>query len=531
MKYNLIFIIITLLFLVSSCREEQEIHLQEKGTPLEILVTVESFSFTNPKSRTTDTNYSTSFTEGDKIGLFAITTDGIVMDENIPYQYKDETWVPVDAGNLVYHYNYKEMTYIAYYPYSETMDGAASEQAIIDAFIPLEDQSTLENYTASDLMTGTASIVKSSGKPILAFTLRHRMAMIEVKAHSTHYVTEDGYNYSSPISELSFTMNYEIIKSSRLPEAYGYRYIVKTPLEFPGKIKVEYVGTTGANISYESDTLSALKGGECHRINIQEGETKIRNLQPGDFVFNNGGVYPGDLIAEGNKIPYNKDDNPCIGMIITCDPTRMTDKVCNDKGWNHAYVMGLKNLGTSCWGKIGQIEAGITPMTKDDKIEENMNGYSETEQMLKNYTAGESGSYGAFELIKKYRDSDKIPDGLKRSPWFMPSIGQWFDVLVNICKKSPRDFRNETANGINDTGWGQETLDKLTIQLSKVGNSLPELSSTYRLGFSCSSQYDKNRCWMLLWHIDDPEYPDWSRVCLQGYDKKAYWNVRPFFAF
>ena len=46
MKYNLIFIIITLLFLVSSCREEQEIHLQEKGTPLEILVTVESFSST-----------------------------------------------------------------------------------------------------------------------------------------------------------------------------------------------------------------------------------------------------------------------------------------------------------------------------------------------------------------------------------------------------------------------------------------------------------------------------------------------------
>ena len=218
-------------------------------------------------------------------------------------------------------------------------------------------------------------------------------------------------------------------------------------------------------------------------------------------------------------------------MIITCDPTRMTDKVCNDKGWNHAYVMGLKNLGTSCWGKIGQIEAGITPITKDDKIEENMNGYSETEQMLKNYTTDELGSYGAFELIKKYRDSDKIPDGLKRSPWFIPSIGQWFDVLVNICKKSPRDFRNETANGINDTGWGQETLDKLTIQLSKVGNSLPELSSTYRLGFSCSSQYDKNRCWMLLWHIDDPEYPDWSRVCLQGYDKKAYWNVRPFFAF
>jgi hypothetical protein len=69
------------------------------------------------------------------------------------------------------------------------------------------------------------------------------------------------------------------------------------------------------------------------------------------------------------------------------------------------------------------------------------------------------------------------------------SIGQWFDMLVNICGKSPRDFRNETSNGLNDTGWGQETLDKLTIQLSKVGNSLPQFSDTYRLGFSCSFSF------------------------------------------
>ena len=92
-------------------------------------------------------------------------------------------------------------------------------------------------------------------------------------------------------------------------------------------------------------------------------------------------------------------------------------------------------------------------------------------------------------------------------------------------------FENETSNGLNDTGWGQETLDKLTIQLSKVGNSLPQFSDTYRLGFSCSSQYDKDRCWMLLWHIDDPEYPNWDRVCLQGYDKKSLLECTSVFCF
>ena len=79
-------------------------------------------------------------------------------------------------------------------------------------------------------------------------------------------------------------------------------------------------------------------------------------------------------------------------------------------------------------------------------------------------------------------------------------------------------------------GIGPE-FDPAFFREHLVEGELPQFSDTYRLGFSCSSQYDKDRCWMLLWHIDDPEYPNWDRVCLQGYDKKAYWNVRPFFAF
>ena len=114
---------------------------------------------------------------------------------------------------------------------------------------------------------------------------------------------------------------------------------------------------------------------------------------------------------------------------------------------------GFENLGTGRWGGMERIEEGITPMTKDDEIEKNMNGYSETEQMLKNYTANVQGSYSAFESIRKYRDSNKIPDGLNRSPWFVPSIGQWFDMLVNICGKSPRDFRPKRHRmGTRNTG-------------------------------------------------------------------------------
>lgn len=77
-------------------------------------------------------------------------------------------------------------------------------------------------------------------------------------------------------------------------------------------------------------------------------------------------------------------------------------------------------------------------------------------------------------------------------------------MLVNICGRSPENFQHNTGNGLQDEKWGQETLDKLEGQLSKVGKSLPQFNVNYRLGFSCSSQYDKDRSWMLLWHIMIP---------------------------
>ena len=47
------------------------------------------------------------------------------------------------------------------------------------------------------------------------------------------------------------------------------------------------------------------------------------------------------MLEEDGKIYDYKN---AIGMVITCDPKRMTDKKCNEKGWNHAYVMMLDSL-------------------------------------------------------------------------------------------------------------------------------------------------------------------------------------------
>ena len=556
-----------ILLVCSACTDEYEANnggMKEccEGVPFTVRAIVADFEElsnagkSSTRTSVRDEHFKMEFVDGDSIGVFAIK-DGAIMDNidnaKLVYNMSSGSWNPVGNGTL---YWYDGVSYVAYYPYrknitidlSKGMDGAIASLTGNEKLQPSKDQSTKEKHTVSDLLiaTGVPTTGNSSGI-ILNLQFKHQFTLLvlQPQAYIGCFAPENAgfvYHKESRIlgtDSAAINVNLNGITPYQIDSV---KFCAIVPSQKNARITGSYVTADGRNntntkINYSGSSIT-FASGKCYTLKVispvpGKGSTE-RKLYPGDFVFQNETekrieIHPGDGMLEENGKIY--DYQNAIGMVITCDSKKMTDIKCNENGWNHAYVMGFENLGTGRWGGMERVEERITPMTKDDEIEKNMNGYSETEQMLKNYTANVQGSYSAFESIRKYRDCNKIPDGLNRSPWFVPSIGQWFDMLVNICGKSPRDFRNETSNGLNDTGWGQETLDKLTIQLSKVGNSLPQFSDTYRLGFSCSSQYDKDRCWMLLWHIDDPEYPNWDRVCLQGYDKKAYWNVRPFFAF
>lgn len=569
MKFFTGIIFWSILLICSACTDENETNNggrtdRYNGTPLTVRATATEFEnfpgSGKPSTRTSVTNeyLKTEFVDGDSIGIFAVK-DGIIVDgiDNIPlvYNVSNDSWDPAENSKTLYWYD--GVSYVAYYPYrknitkdvSKGTDGVIASLTGNEKLQPAKDQSTKEKHTVSDLLIaiGVPATGNSSGI-ILSLQFQHQFTLLvlQPQAYVGCFAPENAgfvYHQESRIlgtDSAAINVNLNGITPYQID---SLKYCAIVPPQENARIAGNYMTANGRNntntkINYSGSSIN-FASGKCYTLKVispvpGKGSTE-RKLYPGDFVFQNETekrieIHPGDGMLEENGKIY--DYEHAIGMVITCDSKKMTDTKCNERGWNHAYVMGLENLGTGRWGEMGQIEAGITPMTKDDKIEDNMNGYSETEQMLKNYTNDVSSSYNAFELIKKYRDSDKIPDELNRSPWFIPSIGQWFDMLVNICGRSPRDFRNETSNGLNDTGWGQETLDKLKGQLSKVGNSLPDFGvDSYRLGFNCSSQYDKDRCWMLLWHIGDPAYDNWKRICLQGYDKKAYWNIRPFFAF
>lgn len=278
-------------------------------------------------------------------------------------------------------------------------------------------------------------------------------------------------------------------------------------------------------------STTAFNAGECHTLKINSlipgPGSLIRPLAPGDFVFQGMDgieVYPGDGLLTDGKIPEYQQ---AIGMVITCTADKLTDPKCNENNWNHAYVMALDSIGTGRWGD-NNVDEAIDNFNTEVRVDLNMNGYSETETMLEHHADKENFTtvYTALSILVKYRQKDNIPNN-SRSPWFIPSIGQWCDMLKNICGKDPMTFNRTSVAFEEYYKYGTETLDKLNAQLGKAGRSARNLSVGKRRIYQTSTEFNRQLSWIIVWGFLD----DWDRIGIKGYDKSAGYLIYPFFAF
>ena len=162
-------------------------------------------------SRATISGVSTSFEAGDQIGFFAIERAFIMDDEgdliendrevyyNIPLTFDGNEWKPSDNVKLFHSSNF---TYYAYYPYQEDLNGWTNDgeeapedffEYITNFWEPKLDQSTLEDYLASDLMVGKGT--DNSETASVAFTLDHQMGLVRMDYN-------DGPNYIEDLSDI-----------------------------------------------------------------------------------------------------------------------------------------------------------------------------------------------------------------------------------------------------------------------------------------------------------------------------------------
>lgn len=498
------------------------------GTPLEVRATVAPFqspdASTSPATRAAIDNISTKFQTGDAIGLICFrsgATGNYISDDisNLKLVFSGTdgvgTWKTEDGGDPI---NYSDaISYMAYYPYSPTVDltgvtdEAAAKTAILESYPTdyLVNQQIPENFAKSDHMIAVSTPQDMAGTPTLTLNFKHEFVMLIVKP-MRFYVNippmgVTAYSYFPmrmwKIDDKLVEQNVQgqkirmEIQGNNACQMSDGSYAILLPIEafsIIDYVMIDYKTKNGSNTELTVSTQTAshtpvteyYKAGTCHLIEVHnsnaEDGTVERALQAADFVCTANGtieIIPGDCPVDADgKIPNYE---AVAGVVVTCDPTRMTDEECKKSGWDHAYVMGLQNItqgGYTLWASESNTPLDI-PLISTEKAESDMNGYTETQAVMT--SVSDLTKYPIYNALKDYRDNNPIIYNSKKiSPWFIPSIGQWFDVLTNLGGKSPNDF-STISSSWSDNGYSTaEIINKMNSQLAKVGYTLiPKTSS------------------------------------------------------
>lgn len=471
--------LVLLLSAMASCtRSELPQEEDESRSPLAVQVLDAGYTPApgEPAStRATDTNYKTTFTASDRIGLYAVKNGAIITGyDNLCLTLTDD-----GNGNLSWsgaaYYEGTDAQYFAYYPYQSDMIGkvnAASMDAngffdpLVRGWTPATDQSTHAKYTAQDLMIGRGTVLGSSSAPSLSLTLTHKMVLAVIKTPTTKYTlsTDTYYTWLASAPDLTFNGF-----APWAMETGVYRYLVKPAAS------TQYSGSYSNAMGNMQEFLFSpnTTAGICATFTVDGGlSTEIEKsytLQTGDFYMKDGSLVDKDAtLTEDQKAA-------CIGIVfwvgdITDEAPLLKTKFPNgtkglamalhDAGGNSLWSSDYEVITSKWLNKLNPNPYTITTLKESDK----MQGYANT-KALEGYNASSrvSGNSSLKVLpIDKITDyANTYPAPVNSSGWYWPSVKE----LKYMCW------------GQNATGQSTDGKDMLNKQLTKLG--VASLQSNY----------------------------------------------------
>lgn len=555
-SWKITFMALAMATAMTGCNQNNEL-----GTPapsseedvLNVVATANDFISSDATSRVSETDYTTTFEEGDAIGVFVVR-DGEALISNMKMTLGADgtTWAGENGAKLYY---YKDADYIAYSPYTEGLS-VTSETEIISHFTTKlqgsTGQSTLADYQAADLMTASVAAAEVTRGQNINFKFAHQMSMIEIKVPIRAYKTRGGYEYSAPLG-LKVTMAEESATGKEFSlctfgkETTGdagsevtkgiYRCIVapsETALNVEGEFQdgsdpVYFPATNGAALSV-TPKAGSYKGFDVNYT--YESYNAERDLEIGDYYYADGSIYPKKL--------GNAPKTGCVGIIFSTE-TSVTDQANN---WSHGYVVSLfdtDDINTKySWSTVNE---DITSLNLYEKTVDSFtsafadyDGYSATQAILAapSYSAA---AYAAVNAAVTY--GKEIPS--LTSGWYLPSIGQVALIINNlgVANGTQTSKMFTPQNAMEGLGGGKfdeksgapEAMLALQQTLQKVGGEFyyyPIAENPgygYRWWTSSGVQGDNTKAWS----IDTNSY----KFLLYDASKSETGNmhVRPVFAF
>ena len=165
-------------------------------------------------------------------------------------------------------------------------------------------------------------------------------------------------------------------------------------------------------------------------------------LKIGDYFYSDGTWSDGGLVsieADGLN-PVWADTKPApvagktvIGIVCQTDENRIAagDK---EKGYTHGYVVAVKNAHSADSQTVQYSTDNDFASTPKAKIAStwygNVNGYEETMKTVSDYGPNLATWCPAFDLTV---NNFSLPAPETSSGWFLPSTGQLWDMVANLC--------------------------------------------------------------------------------------------------
>ena len=428
-------------------------------------------------SRVSNSGTSTSFTEGDVIGVL-VTQDG--ENYNLPYRYNGTNW-EFDTSSEKELFTKttadENLRFILYYPYSEEADNVTTLDGLKTAFPVKTDQSSEADYISSDLLYAEVTTAESTA----SVEMKHLRALFAYKPKvkfQTTVAEEGGFeSYALSLADISFSDEAGEIKCYKTTDG-EYRYIVdkgKTitwVYDYAGAVyegKKELVVTSGTKYA----TTEFINTGV-----YDESKAKI-----GDFYCINGD-------NKGYVLPLEFDiassTHTCIGIVFhvgagSGDSQENYAETSLASSGIRGYVVALKDAGNFPWASNEDL-GGKLLTNKDKQL---WIGYLNTkavqEETLENYPA-----------FNKCVNFDPIaPSG--SSGWYLPSCAQ-LEAIFSQKKTLDKELQNVSGSQLIKEDW-----------------------------YWSSTQSDDNSQAVMYYLKDNGGTTDWG--------KPNFYNVRPVLTF
>ena len=273
-----------------------------------------------------------------------------------------------------------------------------------------------------------------------------------------------------------------------------------------------------------------------------------RRLKMGDYFYSDGTYSDGGLrriLADGTYViaepkPAPKSGKEVVGIVYATfqdHPGRFGEaeiKMLRASGVEpHALVMAVKDAGD-----------GVTfsPMSKFNDLTgcatladcyKNTSGYANCAYVQSKYEDKPDKLPAPFQKVVEYNKNCPV-DGITTG-WYLPSSGQWWDILRNLAAfEGLDDFQDETTNALNITLTNDEDLaTALNWWMRQIAetNKTPFAHLHY---WSSSLNTFRNQTYLWVWEITDPQEASGTLELQALTIKKQYQRegrVRPVLAF